>query len=383
MDKISISSRLPGIGESIFSTMTALSNRHDAINLSQGFPNFDCAEELKSLVCKAMRAGHNQYAPMPGLLALREEISNKMELLYGVQVDPIEEVTITAGATQGLFTAIAAFVHPGDEVIIFEPAYDSYKPAIQLQGAKAISYTCSAPDFAVDWEKVRALISDKTRMIIINTPHNPTGRTFKDDDLIALEQLLSGTSILLLSDEVYEHLVFDGVQHKSVWEIPELRQRSLVVYSFGKTFHNTGWKIGYTIGAAYLMREFRKVHQYNVFSVNTPAQYGLAEYLKNSHVYLSLSTFYEEKRNLFREYLSASRFEVFPCEGTYFQTVGYMDISEEDDVIFAQRLVKDIGVAGIPISVFYSDGRNDRVLRFCFAKTDEVLKRAGEKLSKL
>lgn len=381
MAEINITSRLPGVGESIFSTMTALAQAHGAINLSQGFPNFDCSEGLKELVFNAMRAGKNQYAPMVGVIELREALAQKTGMLYGVYADPESEITITAGATQAIFTAIAALVHPGDEVVLIEPAYDSYKPAILLQGGKPVVYTCKAPSFEVDWEKLGALLTSRTRLILVNSPHNPTGRVFSEDDMQQLIRLTRDTSIMILSDEVYEHLVYEEESHRSIWMYPELRERSLAVYSFGKTFHNTGWKVGYCIGSSILMSEFRKVHQYNVFSVNTPVQHALAAYIQEPAVYRGLAKFYEAKRNLFQSFLAGSRFKCLPCAGTYFQAVDYQAISDEPDDVFARRLTTGHGVAAIPVSAFYTNAPDDRVLRFCFAKTDAVLEEAGKRLA--
>jgi methionine aminotransferase len=374
-------SKLPHVGTTIFTTMSALANEHGAINLSQGFPNYDCSDHLKSLVSEAMAKGYNQYAPMAGLPALRERLAEKMGRSYDCVIDPVEEVTITAGATQALFTAFTAFVRPGDEVVIIEPAYDSYRPAIEVNGGKAVPYICQGPEYRIDWAAFGRLLSSRTRMIVLNTPHNPTGRIFHEDDLRQLAGLVEGTDILILSDEVYEHLVFDGELHQSVWRFPELRDRCLATYSFGKTFHNTGWKVGYCVAPAHLMKEFRKVHQYNVFSVNTPMQYALASYLDDPLVYLQLGRFYMEKRDRFLQYLEGSRFDPIPCEGTYFQLVSYSRISEEDDIAFTRRLIEEKGIAAIPVSAFYSDGRDERVIRFCFAKTDELLDLAGERIA--
>lgn len=360
--------------------MSALADEYGAINLSQGFPNYDCSEKLKSLVADAMARGHNQYAPMAGLPALRERIAGKMQRAYACEIDPGEEVTVTAGATQALFTAITAFVRPGDEVVLIEPAYDSYKPSVEANGGKVVAYGLKGPDFRVDWEVFSRLLSPKTRMIILNTPHNPTGRIFHEHDLRRLAALVAGTDILVLSDEVYEHLVFDEAQHQSVFRFPGLRNRSLATYSFGKTFHNTGWKVGYCIAPAPLMKEFRKVHQYNVFSVNTPVQHALAAYLDDPMGYLHLGRFYQEKRDFFLPFLEASRFEVIPCEGTYFQLVNYSRISDESDIDFTRRLIREHGIAAIPVSAFYSDGRDEKVIRLCFAKTKELLELAGERI---
>jgi len=363
--------------------MSALANEHKAINLSQGFPNFDCSDKLKKLVNKYIEKGYNQYAPMPGVPLLLERIAQKIEALYGTSVDPDTEITITSGATQAIFTAIATFIQPGDEVIIFEPAYDSYRPSIEVFGGFPIVYQLEAPDYSINWDVFSKLITQRTRMIIINTPHNPTGTTLKRIDLLKLQQITDGSEILILSDEVYEHLVFDGEKHQSTLRFTKLFQRTIATYSFGKTFHNTGWKIGYCVAPDYLMKEFRKVHQFNVFSVNTPLQYGIADFLSKPKEYLGLSSFYQEKRDYFLEVIKNSRFKPIHCEGTYFQLVDYSAISGEKDTEFVKRLTKDHGVAAIPVSAFYSNQRNDKVIRFCFAKTEKLLKKAGKLLSKV
>jgi len=376
-------SKLPNVGTTIFSVMSALANEHKAINLSQGFPNFDCSDKLKKLVNKYIEKGYNQYAPMPGVPLLLERIAQKIEALYGTSVDPDTEITITSGATQAIFTAIATFIQPGDEVIIFEPAYDSYRPSIEVFGGFPIVYQLEAPDYSINWDVFSKLITQRTRMIIINTPHNPTGTTLKRIDLLKLQQITDGSEILILSDEVYEHLVFDGEKHQSTLRFTKLFQRTIATYSFGKTFHNTGWKIGYCVAPDYLMKEFRKVHQFNVFSVNTPLQYGIADFLSKPKEYLGLSSFYQEKRDYFLEVIKNSRFKPIHCEGTYFQLVDYSAISGEKDTEFVKRLTKDHGVAAIPVSAFYSNQRNDKVIRFCFAKTEKLLKKAGKLLSKV
>ena len=376
-------SKLPKVGTTIFSVMSALANEHKAINLSQGFPNFDCSEKLKKLVSKYIDKGYNQYAPMPGVPLLRERIAEKIDAAYGTSINPATEITVTAGATQAIFTAIAAFVQPGDEVIIFEPAYDSYRPSIEVFGGFPIVYQLEAPDYSINWNAFSKLITQRTRMIIINTPHNPTGTTLKKTDLLKLQQLTEGSEILILSDEVYEHLIFDGEEHQSILRFPGLFQRTLATYSFGKTFHNTGWKIGYCVAPKHLMNEFRKVHQFNVFSVNTPLQYGIADFLSNPKEYLDLNDFYQEKRDYFLDVIKDSRFKPIKCEGTYFQLVDYSGISDEKDTDFVKRLTIDHGVAAIPVSAFYSNMRNDKVIRFCFAKTEKLLKKAGKLLSKV
>ena len=376
--KVSVTSKLPAVKTSIFSIMSGLAVKENALNLSQGFPNFESDSKLIELVNKAMINGKNQYAPMPGIISLREAIAVKMFNLYNVSYNPETEITITAGATQAIFTAIAAFVKKEDEVIIFKPAYDSYEPSVELFGGKTISVQLNPEDFSIDWQNVKGLISDKTRMIIINSPHNPSGRILSKNDMLQLEALLKNTNILLLSDEVYEHIIFDGEKHQSAALFPALAERTFITASFGKTFHNTGWKVGYCIAPSYLTEEFRKVHQFNVFSVNHPTQVALAEYLKNSDHYLELGGFYQQKRDLFLSLLKDSRFDFKPSKGTYFQLLNFSKITEESDVDFAIKLTKERKIASIPISVFNEAGLDTKVLRFCFAKTDETLKKAAE-----
>lgn len=380
---MNIQSKLPNVGTTIFTVMSALANEHQAINLSQGFPNFDCSPRLRQLVEHYLQNGYNQYAPMAGVPLLRERLAEKVASLYGLSIDPNTEITITAGATQAIFTIISAFIKSGDEVILIEPAYDSYRPSIELNGGVPVIYELTAPDYKIDWTKFEALISDKTRMIIFNTPHNPTGTILNEADLKALERLTENTDILLLSDEVYEHLVYDQASHQSVLRYPKLYERSLATYSFGKTFHSTGWKIGYCIAPEYLMKEFRKVHQFNVFSVNTPLQYAIADFLAKPEEYLSLNNFYQQKRDFFLQAIAGSRFRPITCEGTYFQLLDYSAISDEKDTAFAKRMTTEFGVASIPVSVFYSDQRDEKVVRLCFAKTEEVLAKAGELLQKI
>ena len=375
-----VSSKLPHVGTTIFSVMSALAQEHGAINLSQGFPNFPSSEKLTDLVCHYLKAGYNQYAPMPGLPELREQIARKAHRMYGVEVDPAQEITITAGATQAIYCAVAAFVHPGDEVIIFEPAYDCYGPAVEVNGGKPVGYEMQAPDYQVDWNAVQSLVTPATRMIIINTPHNPTGSTLQASDMLALRQLTAGTDILVLSDEVYEHLIYDGQEHQSVLRFPDLRERSLATYSFGKTFHNTGWKIGYCIAPPALMREFRKVHQYNTFAVHRPTQHALADYLKDPTAYQSLPGFYQQKRDLLMSELKDSRLRPLPCAGTYFCNFDYSAISQAPDATFTRWLIEEHGVAAIPVSAFYESGKDERVIRLCFAKTEETLREAGAAL---
>ncbi|MEZ5172327.1 MAG: methionine aminotransferase [Bacteroidia bacterium] len=381
--KSSIYSKLPAVNTSIFSVMSALSAEHGAINLSQGFPGFDCDDQLKELVNKAMQAGNNQYAPMPGLMVLREAIAEKTENLYGAEYDPETEVTITAGATQAIYTAISALVKEGEEVIVIEPAYDCYLPAIELAGAKPVFFQLQQDDFSINWTEFLKIVNPRTRMIIINSPHNPSGAVLSENDIRQLEKLTKNTEIIILSDEVYEHIIFDGQSHFSMCRFPALAERSLIVSSFGKTYHTTGWKMGYCLGPANLMKEFRKVHQFVVFSVNTPVQVAFAEFLKKKEAYEQLSAFYQQKRDFFNRLFEGSRFTLKPAAGTYFQLLGYSKISEEDDVNFARRLTIEHGVASIPVSVFYHKKRDSRLLRFCFAKNEDELERAAEKLIKL
>ncbi len=375
-----IKSKLPKVGTTIFTIMSALANEHKAINLSQGFPNFETSPELISLVNKFMKKGFNQYAPMQGLLSLREAIAEKMLGLYSVSYSPDTEITITAGGTQAIYTAITAMVKEGDEVIIFEPAYDCYAPAIELQGGIPVYISLKSPDFHIDWEEVKRVISQKTKMIIINTPHNPTGAVMTAADMKQLEKITSNTDIVILSDEVYEHIIFDGLKHESVSKYPKLAERSFVVYSFGKTYHTTGWKMGYCLAPANLMTEFRRVHQFLVFCVNTPIQHAVAEYMKNKDEYLNLGAFYQEKRDRFIALIKGSKFTYVPASGSYFQLLDYSKISKEKDTEYAIRLTKENGVASVPNSVFYHNRLDLHLLRFCFAKTDETLEQAAEKL---
>jgi methionine aminotransferase len=379
-----IRSKLPNQGTTIFSVMTALARQHGAINLAQGFPDFNMPAKLIDLTASHMRSGHNQYAPMQGVPALREAIAQKVEMLYSAKYDPESEVTVTAGATQALFTAITALVAEGDEVIILEPAYDCYVPAIELAGGVPVFVQMDLrSQNLVDWERMKKLVNQRTRMIIINTPHNPSGRVLTAEDLARLQKLTDKTDIVILSDEVYEHIIFDGMEHQSVARYPKLAERSLIVSSFGKTYHNTGWKVGYVLGPQELMREFRKTHQFNVFSVNTPVQFALADFVPEAEHYAGLHQFYQEKRDRFVDLLRGSRLKLRPSNGTYFQVVDYSDVSDEKDVDFAQRITREHGVAAIPVSVFYHRPDKVNLLRFCFAKEDDTLQRAAEKLHKL
>lgn len=368
---------------SIFAVMSALSNKWNAINLGQGFPNFDCSPELKSLIKHYLEKGKNQYCPMPGLLDLREVITDKISKLYHQSFEPISEITITAGATQALFTAINAFITQGDEVIIFEPAYDSYKPSVEIAGGSIRPITLKAPDYTIDWDKLKDAINAKTKMIILNTPQNPIGKVMSDEEMKMLASILEGTNIILLSDEVYEHLVYDGHKHHSALSYPELRERTIAVYSFGKTFHSTGWKMGYCVADEHLMKEFRNIHQWNVYSVNSFLQYALADYLKEPNHYLDLPKFYQEKRDFFNQKMKGSKLKVIPSKGTYFQLLDYSDVSDTTDREFANWMCETHGVASIPLSPFYSDGSNDKVVRLCFAKTEDILEEAALKLKNI
>ncbi|HEX5355555.1 MAG TPA: pyridoxal phosphate-dependent aminotransferase [Aquabacterium sp.] len=378
-----ISSRLPHVGTTIFTVMSALAQQHGAINLSQGFPDFDAPADLLALLNEATQAGHNQYAPMTGAPVLREAIAAKVQALYGATYDVAQEITVTAGATQAIFTAVAAMVHPGDEVIVFTPVYDSYGPSIELQGGQVVHADLTLPDYRPDWAKVKALITARTRMIIINSPHNPTGTVWTADDMAALEALVRDTDIVIVSDEVYEHMVFDQARHESVLRYPGLAERSFVVSSFGKTYHITGWKIAYCLAPRELMAEFRKAHQFIVFTVHAPSQYALAEFMKRPGWYEQLKALYQGKRDIFRQALAGSRFELLPCQGTYFQCVKYGAISEEGDRAFVERLTREHGVAAIPVSAFYPNGDDHGVIRFCFAKSAATLESALARLIKL
>lgn len=376
-------SKLPQSETNIFSLMSALAAEHKAINLGQGFPDFDSSPKLRELVTKHLNEGKNQYCPMPGLLGLRQTLANKLEQSYGRAVDPNSEICVTAGATQAIFTAIQAFVHSGDEVIILEPSYDCYKPAVHIAGGVPISYHMSYPDYKVDWNEVESLTNDRTRMIVINTPHNPTGTLLHWEDLLALEQIVAGKNIVVLSDEVYEHLIFDGQEHQSVLRFPKLFEQSLAVYSLGKTLHTTGWKMGYIVGSKALVDEFKQIHQWNVFCVNSFLQFAIADYLKDPASYEQLPDFFQKKRDYLTELLADLPLKAKHSEGTYFQLYDYSEVSDLDDVAFAKYLTKEIGVAAIPVSPFYSAPTKDKVVRLCFAKKDETLEAAAEKLKKL
>lgn len=377
----SFSSKLPDRHDSIFVTIGQQARKHQAIDLSQGFPNFETDPYLQELVNTAMKSGYNQYAPMAGVMELREQIVVKIEQLYNKRYNPETEVTVTNGATEALYAAITAFVGIGDEVVVFKPAYDSYEPAIKLNGGIPVLVQMKGENFKIDWEEVKSKINSRTRMIIINTPHNPTGTILKKDDMEQLEKLLKSTNIILLSDEVYEHLVFDENTHHSAFSFPGLTERGIVCASFGKTFHNTGWKTGYCVAPEELMNEIRKVHQLTVFCTNHPVQHAFAEYLKEPDHYLQLGKFYQQKRDKFLDLIKDSKFRGMPSEGTYFQVLDYSEITKEKDVDFAESLIKNHQLAAIPVSVFNIDNKDEQQLRFCFAKTDETLEKAAEILN--
>ena len=378
-----ITSRLPHVGTTIFTVMSAMATERGAVNLGQGFPDFACDPVLVDAVTHAMRQGHNQYPPMIGIPALRDGVAQKIEALYGHRYNPGTEITITAGATQAILTIIMAVVHPGDEVIVLEPCYDSYIPNIELAGGIPVRIPLKPGSFRPDFERIAAALSPQTRAIIINSPHNPSGTVWSHADMQRLSELLAPTNVLLISDEVYEHMVFDGQTHQSAARFEGLVNRSFVVSSFGKTYHVTGWKVGYVAAPASLSHEFRKVHQYTVFSVNTPVQRGLAAYMSNAAPYLELSDFYQTKRDLFRAGLASTKFKLLPSEGTYFQCVQTTEVNDMSDVAFCKWLTCEIGVAAIPLSAFYADGFDQGIVRFCFAKKNDTLRQALDKLSAL
>ena len=378
-----LNTKLPKVGTTIFTVMSALATEHKAVNLGQGFPDFNCDPRLVEGVASAMTQGLNQYPPMTGVPALREAVAAKVEAMYGRHYDPATEITITAGATQAIITAILAVVHPGDEVIVLEPCYDSYIPNIELAGGVTVPVPLTPGTFRPDFDKIAAAITPKTRAILINSPHNPSGMVWTAQEMLRLQDLLAPTNILLISDEVYEHMVFDGVQHESAARYPGLAARAFIVSSFGKTYHVTGWKVGYVAAPAPLSAEFRKVHQFNVFTVNTPVQHGLAAYMADPEPYLALPAFYQRKRDLFRAGLAHTKFKLLPGEGTYFQCVDISDVSDLSEAEFCQWLTREVGVAAIPLSAFYGDGFDQRVVRFCFAKKDETLNAALARLARL
>lgn len=376
-------SKLPQVGTTIFTVMSSLAAELGAVNLGQGFPDFPMSEKLVGLVDQAMRDGYNQYAHMNGIAKLREVLAEKIAGLYGTTVNPDTQITITPGGTYAIYTALTTVLQPGDEVIVFEPAYDSYIPNIEINGAIPVRIDLRFPDYRIDWELVRQKITPRTRMILLNTPHNPTGAVLRATDIEELRRVVAGTDILIHSDEVYEHLIFDGLPHTSILRYPDLLERSFVSFSFGKVYHCTGWKLGYSVSSPELMKEFRKVHQFNCFSCHTPSQVALATYLKDPQTYLSLGAFLQQKRDYFAGLMSATRFTPLPSYGSYFQLYRYDRISEESDKDLAIRITKEYGVASIPVSAFYQSGKDDHVIRFCFAKKEETLEKAAERLMKI
>jgi methionine aminotransferase len=376
-------SRLPKVGTTIFTVMSALAAEVGAVNLGQGFPDFDCDPRLVRHVADAMTEGLNQYPPMPGVPALRQAVAAKIEALYGRRYDAEREITVTAGATQAILTAVLACVHPGDEVIVLEPAYDSYAPNLELAGATAVRVPLTPGRFRPDFDLIAAALTPRTRAMLINSPHNPTGTVWTRAEMLRLAELLAPTGVVLISDEVYEHMVFDGAAHVSASSIPALAARAFVISSFGKTYHVTGWKVGTVAAPAALTAEFRKVHQFNVFTVNTPMQHGLARHMADPRPYLDLSAFYQRKRDLFRDGLASTRLKLLPCEGTYFQSVDYRAVSGLKEAEFCQWLTREVGVAAIPLSAFYDGGFEQGIARLCFAKKDETLRAALERLAQL
>ena len=378
-----IESKLPQVGTTIFTVMSSLAAELGAVNLGQGYPDFPMSNELISLVDQAMREGHNQYVHMNGLASLREVLAEKIAGLYGTRVDPAAQITITPGGTYAIYTALTTVLRPGDEVIVFEPAYDSYIPNIVINGAVPVRIDLRLPDYHIDWDEVRRRITPRTRMILLNSPHNPTGAVLRPDDIEQLRSVVKGTRIFIHSDEVYEHLIFDQIPHQSILRYPDLLERSFVSFSFGKVFHCTGWKLGYSVSSPALMQEFRKVHQFNCFSCHSPSQVGLARYLTNKESYLSLSAFVQGKRDYFGRLMAETKFTPLPSYGSYFQLYKYDRISDESDKDFAIRITKEYGVASIPVSVFYQSGKDDKVVRFCFCKKEETLEKAVERLIKI
>jgi methionine transaminase len=377
---LQIQSKLPKVGTNIFTIMSGLATEHKAVNLGQGFPDFPMSDELTSLVNDAMKNNYNQYPPMPGWLPLREAIAEKIEFLYQTKVSPDKEITITPGGTYAIYSAFTTILQPGDEVIVFEPAYDSYIPNIEINGAKAVTINLVYPDYHIDWELVKNAVTPKTKAIIINSPHNPTGSVISETDIQQLRKIVEGTNIFIISDEVYEHLIFDKIPHQSILRYPDLLQRSFVCFSFGKVYNCTGWKLGYCVAPALLTSEFRKVHQFNCFSCHTPSQVALATFLKNKDAYLSLSLLMQQKRDLFKELMKQTRFTMQESFGSYFICGTYERISDEADKDFSIRITKEAGVATIPVSAFYQNGKDDKVVRFCFSKKEETLIAAVEKL---
>jgi len=379
---LNIQSKLPGVGTTIFTVMSALATEYGAVNLGQGFPDFSMDEQLAELVNKAMKNGFNQYAPMPGWMPLREAIAEKVQFLYGSKVSA-DEITITPGGTYAIYTALTTILQPGDEVIVFEPAYDSYIPNIEVNGRKVVLVKLEYPGYKINWGEVRKRVSKKTKAILLNTPNNPTGSVLHENDIEELRLVVNGTNIFIVSDEVYEHIIFDNLPHLSMLRYPDLQERSFTCFSFGKVYHCTGWKLGYCIAPANLTTEFRKVHQFNAFSCHTPMQVALAEFLRVKESYTSLSGFLQRKRDYFINLMQKTRFELLNSSGSYFIGATYKNISDEDDRSFAIRLTKEFGVATIPFSAFYQDGKDDKVLRFCFGKKESTLEAAAEKLSRI
>ena len=378
-----IHSKLPNAGTTIFTVMSVLAAQHNAINLGQGFPDYPMSEELIALVNEAMKKGNNQYVHMNGYIPLREALAEKVEYLYTTKINPDSQITITPGGTYAIYTALTTILQPGDEVIVFEPAYDSYIPGIELNGAKTVTIQLHFPDYSIDWNEVKSKISERTRAIIINSPHNPTGSVLTQNDIEQLRILTKGTNIIIISDEVYEHLIFDGKKHESILKYPDLLERSFVCFSFGKVYHCTGWKLGYCVSSEFLMKEFRKIHQFNCFTCDTPKQVALSQFLKNRESYLELGSFLQTKRDHFQQLMQQTKLKPLPTYGSYFQVYSYKDLSDESEKDFAIRLTKEQGVATIPVSAFYADEINNGVLRFCFSKKEETLEAAVERLVKL
>ena len=383
MSTLQIHSKLPNVGTTIFTVMSSLAAQHNAINLGQGFPDYEMNETLISLVNSAMKKGFNQYVHMNGYMPLRETLAEKAQFLYNISINPENQITITPGGTYALYTALTTILRPGDEVIVFEPAYDSYIPAIELNGAKPVTIPLMFPDYKIDWEVVRTKISEKTKAIMINSPHNPTGSILSKEDMIQLQNIVTGTNIFIISDEVYEHLIFDGKKHESILNYPDLLKRSFVCFSFGKVYHCTGWKLGYCIASEQLMNEFRKIHQFNCFTCDTPKQVAISEFLQYKDQYLQLGNFLQQKRDYLQNLMKQTRFKALPSYGSYFQLYSYNEIDDTTEKEFAINLTKEFGVATIPVSAFYQVEKNNQVLRFCFSKKEETLEAAVERLRKL
>ena len=380
MNSFEVHSKLPNVGTTIFTIMSSLAAEKKAVNLGQGFPDYNMDAELVELVNKAMKTGHNQYVHMNGYQPLRDALAEKVKFLYKTSIDPVSQITVTPGGTYALYTALTTIIQAGDEVIVFEPAYDSYIPAIELNGGKAIRIQLTFPDYSINWSEVKQRITARTRAIMINSPHNPTGSVLSKNDIEELKSIVKGTNILIISDEVYEHLIFDGLEHESILKYPELLERSFVCFSFGKVYHCTGWKLGYCISSPYLMNEFRKIHQFNCFSCDSPKQVALAEFLQNREHYLELGSFLQKKRDYFQQLMKETLFKPLLSHGSYFQIYSYADLSNENERDFAIRITKEYGVATIPVSAFYQDEVNHKVVRFCFAKKEKTLENAVEQL---